>query len=70
MATVVVPSRTLSIIEDDLSDNRVIECAVAGDAPYIVSGDRHLRDLGTYKGKRVVSPGAFVLLLDANGIFS
>ena len=69
VATVVVPSRTLSIIEVDLSDNRVIECAVAGDAPFIVSGDRPLRDLGTYKGKRVISPGAFDLLLDANGIF-
>lgn len=69
VATVVVPTQTLSIMQDDPSDNRVIECAVAGEVPFIVSGDRHLRDLGTFEGIRVISPGAFVLLLNANGVF-
>ena len=32
----------------DPDDDRVLECAVAGRADYIVSGDRHLLKLGSY----------------------
>jgi putative PIN family toxin of toxin-antitoxin system len=41
--TVKIPQKTtISVIKDDPSDNHVIECAVDGNADYIVSGDRHL----------------------------
>lgn len=39
----------LSVIEDDPDDDRVLECAVAGRADYIVTGDRHLLKLGSYE---------------------
>jgi putative PIN family toxin of toxin-antitoxin system len=54
IATVVRPTERLSVVSDE-SDNRVIECAVAGGADTIVSGDRHLLELGEYAGIRVVS---------------
>ncbi|MFH0862231.1 MAG: putative toxin-antitoxin system toxin component, PIN family [Candidatus Altiarchaeota archaeon] len=38
----VQPEQKLDIVKDDPSDNKFLECAVAGKADYIVSGDRHL----------------------------
>lgn len=39
---IVLPLRpTLHILKDE-PDNRILECAVAGQAQRIVSGDRHL----------------------------
>lgn len=49
-ALVVTPKETLDIIADDPDDNRVLECAVSGKADVVVSGDRHLLDLGSYQG--------------------
>ncbi|MDZ4655409.1 MAG: putative toxin-antitoxin system toxin component, PIN family [Coriobacteriia bacterium] len=50
---VVRPDAELHVVADE-PDNRVLECAVAGGADFIVSGDRHLLDLGEYEGIRVV----------------
>src|SRR5713226_8668514 len=40
LAQVVEPQETLSVITEDPDDNRVLECAVKGQANMIVSGDR------------------------------
>jgi uncharacterized protein len=61
---VVEPVLTLTAIKDDPDDNRVLECAVAGKANYVVSGDRHLLRLGAYMGIPIVSVRQF---LDAVG---
>jgi len=39
----------------DAPDNRVLECAVAGRAHAIVTGDKALLALGVYRGIRVLS---------------
>jgi putative PIN family toxin of toxin-antitoxin system len=49
-AAVVNPSFVLDAVFDDPDDNRVLECAIAGKANCIVSGDRHLLRLGSYEG--------------------
>jgi predicted nucleic acid-binding protein len=36
---------------------------VAGGAQYLVSGDRHLLQLGEYRGIQILPPAAFVALL-------
>ena len=46
----------LEAIEDDPDDDKVLECAVAGNADYIVSGDSHLLDIEEYRGVEIVSP--------------
>ncbi len=51
---------SLSIIADDPSDNRYVECAVEGKADYLVSGDDHLLRLGAYEDVRIVTPREFV----------
>lgn len=59
----VVPLATLYVIERDPTDNRYLECAIAGDAQYIVSGDKHLLELKEYRSIQIVTPTEFVMLL-------
>lgn len=47
-AQLVQATQALRAVPDDPDDDRVLECAVAADASYIVSGDRHLLALGNY----------------------
>ncbi len=58
------PTERLSVIPDE-TDNRYGECAVEGEADVIVSGDRHLLTVGEYQGIQVLTPAAFVALLDS-----
>ena len=53
----------MNIVGQDAADDRVLECAVAGGASYIVTGDVHLLMLKEYKGITILSPAAFLALL-------
>jgi uncharacterized protein len=66
-ATIVYPAEELHVVERDSADNRHLESARAGDASIIVSGDRHLLELRSYEGIQILSPAAFVTLLDLQG---
>jgi predicted nucleic acid-binding protein len=44
----------------DESDNRVLEAAVEGPAPYIVSGEEHLLGLGTFQRTPIVNPAQLI----------
>jgi putative PIN family toxin of toxin-antitoxin system len=48
----------------DPDDDVFLECALAGSADYIVSGDRHLLELGTFHGIPIVTPALFAAILD------
>ncbi len=48
IGTVVHPKRRVSILQDD-PDNRVLECAVAGRADAVVTGDRAMLAIGQYQ---------------------
>lgn len=43
------------IVGEDPDDDVVLGTALAGGAPYVVSGDRHLLDLGRFEGVRIVT---------------
>ena len=62
-AMLVVPTESLNVVQEDESDNRYLECAIEGKAQYIVSGDKHLLDVGEYKGINILTPAEFVTLL-------
>ena len=47
LALTVKPRRRLRVVEDE-PDNRILECAIAGRAEAIVTGDRALPRLGAY----------------------
>jgi len=63
-AAIVEPRNTLEIVEDDPNDNRVLECAAAGGAAYIVTGDNHLLELKEYRGIVILPPFSFLALLE------
>jgi predicted nucleic acid-binding protein len=58
------PQERLAIIADD-PDNRILECAVAGPADFIISGDHHLLDLENYQGIKIVNPARFLEAIEA-----
>ena len=59
-ATVVDPDFELNAVPDDPDDNRVLECALAGKADYIISGDRHLLRIGNFEGIAIVTVRQFL----------
>jgi uncharacterized protein len=57
------PTETLDVIKEDPDDNRVLECAVAADARFIVSGDNDLLRLGQFRNIRIVKVADFMKLI-------
>jgi len=58
-AHVVNSPETIAVISYS-PDNRILECAVAGQTDYIISGDHHLTGLKTYNNMRIVTPTEFL----------
>jgi putative PIN family toxin of toxin-antitoxin system len=54
LAMVVAPRRRLRVVQDD-PDNRILECAVAGRADAIVTGDKALLALKNFRNIPVVT---------------
>lgn len=54
LAQTVRPRARLKVVADD-HDNRILECAVAGHADAIVTGDRALPALGTFRNIRLLT---------------
>jgi len=54
LALVVTPKRRLRVVRDD-PDNRILECAIAGRADAIVTGDKALLALKNFRGIPVVT---------------
>ena len=61
-ATIVRPSRAVSVIEDS-PDNRILECAVTAEAALIVTGDHHLLDLREIEGIPIVRLADFLRMI-------
>lgn len=60
ISTVVYPRERFSAINDDESDNRILECAYAAKANFIISGDKHLKNLKEFKSIKILPPSDFV----------
>jgi putative PIN family toxin of toxin-antitoxin system len=63
IATLVEPTVAIAEITVDPADNRVLEAATAGEVAVIVSGDRHLLGLGTWRGVPVRKAADFMQTL-------
>jgi putative PIN family toxin of toxin-antitoxin system len=59
----VTPLEKITVIEDDSADNMFLECAVAGQADLIVSGDPHLNTLKQFRNIKIITPYDFLTLL-------
>ena len=61
-AEIVVPENTVEIVRDS-DDDTFLECALEGDAEYVVSGDDDLLDLHSYKEIRIITPAKLIDIL-------
>ncbi len=60
---IIIPETKIGIFEKN-GDNNILECALASDSKYIISGDKkHLLKLKEYKGILIVSPAKFYKLV-------
>lgn len=59
---IIKPKVSLNIVNDD-DDNRVLEAAIEGRCNYIITGDKKLLDLVTFKNIRIVTADQFLNIL-------
>ena len=61
ISTLTEPHGRITIIKEKDSDNRILECAVAGGADFLVTGDtKHVLPLKEFQGIQILRPSAFV----------
>jgi putative PIN family toxin of toxin-antitoxin system len=53
-----------SIVKQDPDDDKFIQCAEAGKAKIILSGDQHLLALKSYKNIEIKTPNQFIKSID------
>jgi putative PIN family toxin of toxin-antitoxin system len=53
-------SRRLPVVCRDPEDMKFLECAVTGRAEYLITGDKDLRSLGSYRGVIIANAGEFL----------
>ena len=59
-----MPITTIHGVADDDEDDVILATAIAGQAAYLVTGDRGLQRLGSCQGVTILSPRAFLDLLE------
>jgi putative PIN family toxin of toxin-antitoxin system len=57
---IVAPTESINAVDADPSDDRILECAVAAKAEVVVSGDKHLLTLGSFRGMPIQRVGEFL----------
>ncbi len=62
-ALVVVPNVPVHGIGEDEEDDLVLSTALTGAAAYLVTGDRHLQQIGGYQGLIILPPREFLEVL-------
>ena len=56
-------NQKIEIVKEDADDNKIIECAIASNAKFIVSGDNHLLKIRKFRDIKIVSPKEFLDIL-------
>lgn len=59
-AEFVTSAEEIFVVAADPTDNKFLEAAIAGQADFIVSGDNHLLDLGTFREIPIIKPRQFL----------
>ncbi len=64
-STIAETSVRLDVVKADPDDNRIIECAMASQAEFILTYDKHLLKLKEYEGVKILTPESMRSLLNA-----
>ena len=54
------PKESVTVIKDDPKDDKILDCALACNADFIVSQDNHLLNLKSFRNVKIVSPEEFL----------
>lgn len=66
-ATVIEPQPHLEVVAGNHADNRILECALASSADFLVTGDRrHLLPLGEHGGTAILNAPQFLSRLEGD----
>jgi len=60
LSTLVDVRSTVHAIQEDPTDNQLLACAKDATAQFIVSGDRHLLQLGEYENIKILTATSFL----------
>lgn len=64
MGEVVYPTTKIDVVKTDETDNRILECALACNADYVITGDKkHLIGLKHPFNFKIVSPSEFYQII-------
>ena len=58
------PTSEVTGVCRDADDNNILACALAAEADYIVTGDKDLLELKSYRGIKIITPKGFELLFE------
>jgi putative PIN family toxin of toxin-antitoxin system len=56
----VAPSESINAVKEDPDDNAILACAIEAGSRYVVSGDRHLLQMGTFRGVPILKAAVFL----------
>ncbi|MCL1910944.1 MAG: putative toxin-antitoxin system toxin component, PIN family [Leptospirales bacterium] len=59
----IIPVRQINNASRDRSDNKYIECGIAANVDYIISGDVHLLELEEYENIKIVTAKEYLELV-------
>lgn len=59
LGEIVEPGEVVTALADD-ADNRILECALAGGADLVVTGDKAMLALGSWRGVRILTLAGYV----------
>ena len=59
---IVKPKEHLKVVRDE-DDNKVLEAAIEGKCQYIVTGDKDLLELDSFRGIKILTPEQFLKIL-------
>ena len=63
--SIIVPGKTkVRTVEEDPADTKYLAAAAEAKADFIISGDRHLKDLKIFEGIRILDPAAFLKFIE------
>ena len=57
------PKEKVQVVKEDPDDNRILECALACSAKFIVTYDKHLLRLNKFKDINIFTPDNFLNIL-------
>ena len=63
ISKIIDTKQEFDVITEDSDDNKILECAVEGNADYIVSQDVHLLKLKEFNGIKILTPEEFLDVL-------